>query len=344
MTTSLRAGRHPQQGRTGVRFVLLKTSPTRGERPQLMGELSTRASTGGCSTVRCTAAVGDRDGSLAFTADVTASSGVESVRVLAWPATSSLAKKGPTAKEMAGEESAVCKPSGADTARCAYKVIVSRADAVGSGAVARGRPGHREGRRDDVQDRGRGLHRVKVMELPSLDLGTLVRRVAHSAATLREIPGGAPPGIQRIGLFAPAVPPLGLHCATDGLVALFARQRATTGDESTRAARRRPLADGDRHFVPTMNDVGHLLHMYLLLLYVVSSVRWVENGAGSDSRDHRPGSEVWSAWTRRPAFGRFRSGGAPRGGCDGYGRSPSCPCWRRRSQPAAAGRRPVGPP
>jgi hypothetical protein len=97
-----------------------------------MGELSTRASTGGCSTVRCTAAVGDRDGSLAFTADVTASSGVESVRVLAWPATSSLAKKGPTAKEMAGEESAVCKPSGADTARCAYKVTVSRADAVGS--------------------------------------------------------------------------------------------------------------------------------------------------------------------------------------------------------------------
>ncbi|MGW2233432.1 DUF5707 domain-containing protein [Streptomyces sp. NPDC001759] len=59
--------------------------------------MSTRAGTGGCSTARRAAAAGDRDGSLAL--------------------------------EMAGAESAVCKPSGADTARCTYKVTVSRADA-----------------------------------------------------------------------------------------------------------------------------------------------------------------------------------------------------------------------
>ena len=72
----------------------------RSERPLPIGELSTRASTGGCSTARRAAAAGDRDGSLAL--------------------------------ETAGAESAVCKPSGADTARCTYKVTVSRADAVGS--------------------------------------------------------------------------------------------------------------------------------------------------------------------------------------------------------------------
>jgi hypothetical protein len=81
------------------------------------------------STARYTAPAADRDGSLTFTTDVTASSDVKSVKVLAWPANSSFAKKGLTAKDMAAVESAVCKPSGEDSERCTYKVAVTRADA-----------------------------------------------------------------------------------------------------------------------------------------------------------------------------------------------------------------------
>ncbi|WP_405849060.1 DUF5707 domain-containing protein [Streptomyces sp. NBC_01518] len=84
------------------------------------------------STARYTAPDGDRDGSLTFTTDVTASSDVKSVKVLAWPAHSSFAKKGLTAKDMAAAESAVCKPSVGDTERCTYKVTITRADTDGS--------------------------------------------------------------------------------------------------------------------------------------------------------------------------------------------------------------------
>ncbi|MDX2542812.1 DUF5707 domain-containing protein [Streptomyces sp. WI04-05B] len=81
------------------------------------------------SAAAYTAPVGDRAGSLTFTTDVTASSGVKDVKVLAWPANSEFAKKGLTAKDMASVESAVCKPSGGDTVHCTYKVPVTRADA-----------------------------------------------------------------------------------------------------------------------------------------------------------------------------------------------------------------------
>lgn len=84
------------------------------------------------STARYTAPDGDRAGSLAFTTDVEASSGVKSVRVLAWPQNSSLAGKKPTAKDMAAAESAVCEPAGDDTVRCAYTVEVTGADAEAS--------------------------------------------------------------------------------------------------------------------------------------------------------------------------------------------------------------------
>ncbi|MDX3847556.1 DUF5707 domain-containing protein [Streptomyces europaeiscabiei] len=84
------------------------------------------------SAARYTAPEGDRNGSLTFVSDVTASSGVKSVKVLAWPASSSFAKKGLTAKDMAAVESAVCKPSGEDTVRCTYTVGVSSADAASS--------------------------------------------------------------------------------------------------------------------------------------------------------------------------------------------------------------------
>ncbi|MFI1003925.1 DUF5707 domain-containing protein [Streptomyces galbus] len=81
------------------------------------------------STARYTAPAGDHAGSLTFTTDVTAASGVRSLKVLAWPAAGPFAKKGLTEKELAAAESALCKPAGGDTVRCTYKVTVSPADA-----------------------------------------------------------------------------------------------------------------------------------------------------------------------------------------------------------------------
>ncbi|MEW2493349.1 DUF5707 domain-containing protein [Streptomyces nodosus] len=81
------------------------------------------------SSARYTAPDKDRDGSLEFVTDVTASSGVRSVKVLAWPQKSPFAEKGLTAKDMAAAESAVCTPSGQNTVRCSYTVEVTAADA-----------------------------------------------------------------------------------------------------------------------------------------------------------------------------------------------------------------------
>ncbi|MFC8427407.1 DUF5707 domain-containing protein [Streptomyces sp. NPDC057253] len=84
------------------------------------------------STARYTAPDGSRDGTLTFRTEVTASSGVKSVRVLAYPASSSLAEKKPTAKEMTAAEPADCKPAGEDTARCTYTVRVTAAESASS--------------------------------------------------------------------------------------------------------------------------------------------------------------------------------------------------------------------
>ncbi|MFE9610804.1 DUF5707 domain-containing protein [Streptomyces sp. NPDC006012] len=84
------------------------------------------------STARYTAPDGGRDGSLAFSTEVTTSSGVKSLRVLAYPARSSLAEKEPTAKEMAAAEPATCKPVGNDTVRCAYTTRVTAAESASS--------------------------------------------------------------------------------------------------------------------------------------------------------------------------------------------------------------------
>jgi hypothetical protein len=84
------------------------------------------------SVARYTAPRADRDGSLTFTTHVTASSGVESVTILAYPENSSLARQKPTAKDMAAAESATCEPSGHDTARCTYTVPVTATDADAS--------------------------------------------------------------------------------------------------------------------------------------------------------------------------------------------------------------------
>ncbi|MFJ3671111.1 DUF5707 domain-containing protein [Streptomyces sp. NPDC090106] len=84
------------------------------------------------STARYTAPSGDGDGSLVFSTDVKASSGVKSVKVLAWPQDSSLGKKGLTAEDLADAESATCTPAGDDTVHCTYKAAVTRAEAKGS--------------------------------------------------------------------------------------------------------------------------------------------------------------------------------------------------------------------
>ncbi|MGY6019062.1 DUF5707 domain-containing protein [Streptomyces spinosirectus] len=82
------------------------------------------------SKAHYTAPTGDRGGSFTFTTGVTASSGVKSLKVLAWPADSQLGKKEPTAKEMAEVDSATCRPAADGTARCTYATPVTRADAA----------------------------------------------------------------------------------------------------------------------------------------------------------------------------------------------------------------------
>ncbi|MDQ0583124.1 DUF5707 domain-containing protein [Streptomyces rishiriensis] len=84
------------------------------------------------STARYTAPDGDRDGSLTFVTDVTAGSGVKSVKVLAWPQNSSFAKEKLTKKDMAAAETAVCTSSDDDTVRCTYTVKVTGPDAESS--------------------------------------------------------------------------------------------------------------------------------------------------------------------------------------------------------------------
>ncbi|MBZ3906285.1 DUF5707 domain-containing protein [Streptomyces griseiscabiei] len=91
-----------------------------------------QSSTPAHSTARYIAPDGDRDGSLTFSTDVTESSGVKSVKVLAWPQDSSFAEDRPTAKDMAGVDSAACEPAGKDTAHCTYRVEVTAADAKSS--------------------------------------------------------------------------------------------------------------------------------------------------------------------------------------------------------------------
>ncbi|MER5946273.1 DUF5707 domain-containing protein [Streptomyces sp. NPDC001904] len=82
------------------------------------------------STARYTAPKDGRDGSFTFSTEVTAPSGLKSLKVLAWPEKSGLAAEPPTAAEMARAESARCRPSGGDTERCTYTVRVTAADAA----------------------------------------------------------------------------------------------------------------------------------------------------------------------------------------------------------------------
>ncbi|MEV4976764.1 DUF5707 domain-containing protein [Streptomyces scopuliridis] len=66
-------------------------------------------------------------GSLTFTAKVTDDSGVQGLKVLAWPKSSGLK---PTAEEMAHVESATCKKSTAETSVCTYTLKVTQEEAA----------------------------------------------------------------------------------------------------------------------------------------------------------------------------------------------------------------------
>jgi uncharacterized protein DUF5707 len=81
------------------------------------------------SAVRYTAPAAGHDGSLSFTTQVTAPSGLKSLKVLAWPK-GAFAGKPLTEKDMKNVESATCKPAGDDTLRCVYRVPVTAADAT----------------------------------------------------------------------------------------------------------------------------------------------------------------------------------------------------------------------
>nr|WP_240982802.1 DUF5707 domain-containing protein [Streptomyces sp. S3(2020)] len=84
------------------------------------------------STARYTAPESGRDGSFAFTTEVTAASGVRILKVLAWPEDSEFSARQPTAKELAQVESARCQSAGGDTVRCVYTAAVADTEANSS--------------------------------------------------------------------------------------------------------------------------------------------------------------------------------------------------------------------
>lgn len=81
------------------------------------------------SAVRYTAPATGHDGSLSFTTQITAPSGLKNLKVLAWPK-GAFADKPLTEKDMKNVESATCKPAGDDTLHCTYRVPVTATDAA----------------------------------------------------------------------------------------------------------------------------------------------------------------------------------------------------------------------
>lgn len=84
------------------------------------------------SAARYTAPTAKRDGGLLFVTDVTASSGVRSLKVLAWPEDGPFGKDPLTAKDMAEVESADCVDAEDDTVVCTYDAPVTAEDLADS--------------------------------------------------------------------------------------------------------------------------------------------------------------------------------------------------------------------
>ncbi|MFF5182541.1 DUF5707 domain-containing protein [Streptomyces sp. NPDC000345] len=66
-------------------------------------------------------------GSLTFTADVSDDSGVKSLKVVAWPASSEL---DPTEAEMRHVDGATCESTSGGTSRCTYTLRVTQSEAA----------------------------------------------------------------------------------------------------------------------------------------------------------------------------------------------------------------------
>ncbi|MGW6208330.1 DUF5707 domain-containing protein [Streptomyces sp. NPDC055089] len=67
-------------------------------------------------------------GSLAYTVDVSDDSGTGGLNVVAWPASSKL---DPTEAELRAAESATCRRTSDETARCTYTLKVTKREAAG---------------------------------------------------------------------------------------------------------------------------------------------------------------------------------------------------------------------
>ncbi|WP_448319015.1 DUF5707 domain-containing protein [Streptomyces sp. CO7] len=84
------------------------------------------------SAARYTAPTAKRDGGLVFITDVTAPSGVKSLKVLAWPENGPFSKDKLTAEDMAEVESADCADAEDDTVVCTYDVLLTAEDLTDS--------------------------------------------------------------------------------------------------------------------------------------------------------------------------------------------------------------------
>ncbi|UUU32387.1 DUF5707 domain-containing protein [Streptomyces sp. CA-210063] len=80
------------------------------------------------TSARYVAPTGGKAGSFTFTADVSDNSGVQGLKVIAWPASSKL---DPTEAEMTHVDSAECRGTSDDTSRCTYTLKVTKAEAAG---------------------------------------------------------------------------------------------------------------------------------------------------------------------------------------------------------------------
>ncbi|MFI7504417.1 DUF5707 domain-containing protein [Streptomyces sp. NPDC049687] len=79
------------------------------------------------SSARYVAPSDGQAGSLTFTADVSDASGVKSLKVVAWPASSKLA---PTEAELRHVDKATCESTSDETSRCTYTLKVTKAQAA----------------------------------------------------------------------------------------------------------------------------------------------------------------------------------------------------------------------
>jgi hypothetical protein len=79
-------------------------------------------------SARYTAPTDSSAGSLTYTVDVSDDSGIRSLKVLAWPASSKL---NPTEAELRSAESATCGSTSGETTRCTYTLKVTKQEAAG---------------------------------------------------------------------------------------------------------------------------------------------------------------------------------------------------------------------